>query len=81
MPSEDGLERARPGPEGVQPAVFQSVSGTQKAPWELGRTQMEVARLVEAGVLNDKHVLNVGCCTGDNAIHIARDAANARDCL
>lgn len=39
-------------------------------PWVIGRPQAEVMRLEEAGALRGR-ILDVGCGTGHNAIHLA----------
>lgn len=39
-------------------------------PWDIGRPQPEVVRLAEEGVFSGR-VLDAGCGTGENAIHLA----------
>jgi cyclopropane fatty-acyl-phospholipid synthase-like methyltransferase len=39
-------------------------------PWDLGRPQPEIVRLAEEGEIVGE-VLDVGCGTGDNALHLA----------
>ncbi|KAL4421233.1 hypothetical protein ABPG75_010524 [Micractinium tetrahymenae] len=55
-------------------AFFEQISGTCEAPWEIGRAQPVIARLAAEGVFDGKSVLDVGCCIGDNSIHIAKHA-------
>lgn len=40
-------------------------------PWDIGRPQREFVRLAEAGVIRGA-VLDIGCGTGENALHLAR---------
>lgn len=40
------------------------------APWDIGRPQPAIARLASAGAFADP-VLDVGCGTGENALHLA----------
>jgi SAM-dependent methyltransferase len=39
-------------------------------PWDIGRAQPQIAGLAEAGILSGS-VLDVGCGTGENALHLA----------
>jgi ubiquinone/menaquinone biosynthesis C-methylase UbiE len=41
------------------------------APWDIGRAQPEFVKLVEAGRISGR-VIDLGCGTGDNALHFAR---------
>jgi ubiquinone/menaquinone biosynthesis C-methylase UbiE len=41
------------------------------APWDIGRAQPEFVHLVEAGRISGR-VIDLGCGTGDNALHFAR---------
>jgi len=49
---------------------FEATYRAGTAPWELGRPQGEVVRLAEAGRVVGS-VLDVGCGTGENALHLA----------
>jgi 2-polyprenyl-3-methyl-5-hydroxy-6-metoxy-1,4-benzoquinol methylase len=40
------------------------------APWDIGRTQPAIARLVSKGVFTGS-VLDTGCGTGENTLHVA----------
>jgi SAM-dependent methyltransferase len=42
------------------------------APWDTGRPNQELLRVVEAGLLPGKTLLEFGCGTGTNAIELAR---------
>lgn len=65
---------AVPAPER---AYFEQISGSFEAPWEIGRAQSAIAGLAREGVFDGKTVLDVGCCIGDNSIHIAKHAKGA----
>ncbi len=54
---------------------FFDVSGSGTNPWEIGRPQPVILKLVEEEVFHGE-VLDVGCGIGDNAIHIATHAKN-----
>lgn len=41
------------------------------APWDIGRAQPEFVKLLEAGRISGR-VIDLGCGTGDNALHFAR---------
>lgn len=47
------------------------------APWEIGRPQPEVKKLVDAGEFDGASVLDAGCCIGDNSMYIAAHARGA----
>ena len=40
-------------------------------PWDIGRPQRAFVQLVETGVLAHNPILDVGCGTGENALHFA----------
>jgi len=64
-----GREQAEPYADGVPVQEFQRCyEGVP--PWDIGRPQAEVVRLVENGHIGHR-VLDVGCGTGDNAIYLA----------
>ena len=53
--------------------LFHRLSGTGDSPWEIGRPQPAIVKLVEQGVFQGE-VLDIGCGIGDNAIYIANHA-------
>ncbi|KAL4424849.1 hypothetical protein ABPG77_011099 [Micractinium sp. CCAP 211/92] len=67
-------QTAVPAPER---SYFQEIAGTLEAPWEIGKAQPAIAGLASDGVFDGKSVLDVGCCIGDNSIHIAKHAKGA----
>lgn len=53
------------------PRDFEDAYRAGAPPWDIGRPQPEVVRLAEEGeVVGD--VLDAGCGTGENALHLAR---------
>jgi SAM-dependent methyltransferase len=44
-------------------------------PWEIGRPQSVIVKLVEKGIFNGE-VLDIGCGIADNAIYIVQHANN-----
>jgi cyclopropane fatty-acyl-phospholipid synthase-like methyltransferase len=40
------------------------------APWDIGRAQPDLVHLVESGLITGR-VIDIGCGTGENALHIA----------
>jgi len=52
------------------PRDFEATYRDGGAPWEIGRPQAEIVRLAEAGLVVGS-VLDVGCGTGENALHLA----------
>jgi hypothetical protein len=42
-----------------KPGLFHHISGTNLAPWEIGRAQKPIVELVDAGVFDGKDVLDV----------------------
>lgn len=42
-------------------------------PWDVGRPQSAFVELVRAGELNKGRILDIGCGTGENAIHLAEN--------
>ena len=61
--------------EGAPQEVFFRMSGTGNSPWEIGRPQPVIIKLVEQGVFHGE-VLDIGCGIGDNAVYIAKQANN-----
>ena len=53
---------------------FVETAGTGTPAWEINRPQGAVVRLTAEGVFDGKSVLDVGCCIGDNAVHVAGHA-------
>jgi cyclopropane fatty-acyl-phospholipid synthase-like methyltransferase len=49
---------------------FEELYRDAPPPWDIGRPQEEVVRLAEAGAITGR-VLDVGCGTGENALHLA----------
>jgi len=52
------------------PRDFEATYRAGAPPWEIGRPQGEIVRLAEAGRIVGS-VLDVGCGTGENALHLA----------
>lgn len=63
--SIDVFDRAYAGTE-----RFMGIHEEGRPPWEIGRPQPTVVALAEAGVITGR-VLDVGCGTGENALHLA----------
>ena len=55
--------------------MFFQLSGTGDAPWETGRAQPTIIKLVEKGFFHGE-VIDVGCGIADNTIYIANHANN-----
>jgi 2-polyprenyl-3-methyl-5-hydroxy-6-metoxy-1,4-benzoquinol methylase len=55
--------------------LFFRLSETGDCPWEIGRPQPTIIKLVEHGIFNGE-VLDIGCGIAENAIYIARHAPN-----
>jgi hypothetical protein len=55
--------------------IFFRLSGAGDAPWETGRPQSAIVKLVEQQVFHGE-VLDVGCGIADNAIYIATKVNN-----
>ena len=51
-------------------SVFDPAYAAGVPPWDIGRPQPEFVRLAEAGEIRGD-VLDVGCGTGENAMHLA----------
>jgi SAM-dependent methyltransferase len=49
---------------------FEAVYQGGEPPWDIGRPQPELVALAEAGLIQGD-VLDVGCGTGENALHLA----------
>ncbi|CAF3770034.1 unnamed protein product [Rotaria sp. Silwood1] len=64
MPSKD---------EAPPQEIFFRLSGAGDSPWEIGRAQSAIIKLVEQGIFHGT-VLDIGCGIGDNAIYIASHA-------
>ena len=56
---------------------FVETAGTGTPAWEINRPQGAVVRLTAEGVFDGKSVLDVGCCIGDNSVHVAAHAKGA----
>jgi cyclopropane fatty-acyl-phospholipid synthase-like methyltransferase len=56
--------------ETLPPAGFEAAYQAGTAPWDIGRPQPELVRLAEDGEIVGE-VLDVGCGTGENALHLA----------
>src|SRR6185312_5731133 len=77
MPEKSGTLADDPF-HGRQPTSHERMAGQPwdasyhdgPAPWDLGRPQPAVVRLASTGALTGP-VLDVGCGTGENALHIA----------
>jgi len=52
------------------PRDFEATYRAGSPPWEIGRPQAEIVKLAEAGLVVGS-VLDVGCGTGENALHLA----------
>lgn len=74
-----------PLPAGRPPTSHERMAGRpwdasyrdeEPAPWDIGGPQPAVVRLAAAGAFTGE-VLDVGCGTGENALHIAGAARNA----
>jgi cyclopropane fatty-acyl-phospholipid synthase-like methyltransferase len=52
------------------PRDFEATYRAGDVPWEIGRPQAEIVKLAEAGLVVGS-VLDVGCGTGENALHLA----------
>jgi SAM-dependent methyltransferase len=52
------------------PRDFEATYRSGQAPWEIGRPQPEIVGLAETGRIVGS-VLDVGCGTGENALHLA----------
>jgi hypothetical protein len=55
--------------------IYFRVSGTGNSPWELGRAQSVIIKLVEQGVFHD-NVLDISCDIADNTIYIVTHTNN-----
>jgi SAM-dependent methyltransferase len=52
------------------PRDFEATYRAGPPPWEIGRPQAEIVKLAETGLVVGS-VLDVGCGTGENALHLA----------
>jgi hypothetical protein len=55
--------------------LFFRLSGAGDSPWEIGRPQPVITKLVEQGVFQGE-VLDIGCGIADNAIYIGSHVNN-----
>jgi len=51
---------------------FEKSYATGDTPWDSGRPSAELVRVLDAGLLPGKTILEIGCGTGTNAIELAR---------
>jgi 2-polyprenyl-3-methyl-5-hydroxy-6-metoxy-1,4-benzoquinol methylase len=54
------------------PEFFKEAYDKNDAPWDSGKPEPELIRLIDAGKLPGKSLLEFGCGTGTNAIELAR---------
>ncbi|CAF1097373.1 unnamed protein product [Adineta steineri] len=61
--------------EALPQELFFRISGTGDSPWELGRPQPAIIKLVEKGIFHGE-ILDIGCGIADNAIYIKNHVEN-----
>src|SRR5437899_11542967 len=66
-----GISRLRGGVP-LAGREFEKSYATGDTPWDSGRPSAELVRVLDAGLLPGKTVLEIGCGTGTNAIELAR---------
>lgn len=78
MNRHDAMDAARPQrPDPSMPEYFEHLYNTGVgAPWDIGTAQPELVQAEARGDFVGKTVLELGCGTGDNAIHLARCGFN-----
>jgi SAM-dependent methyltransferase len=52
--------------------MFSKAYATNQKPWDSGEVSIELTRVLDAGQLPGKTLLEIGCGTGTNAIELAR---------
>src|SRR3989442_13794841 len=65
-----GISRLRGGVP-LADREFEKSYATGDTPWDSGRPSAELVRVLDAGLLPGKTVLEIGCGTGTNAIEYA----------
>jgi uncharacterized protein with HEPN domain len=53
-------------------SCFESAYASNQKPWDSGEVSAELKRVLDAGLLPGKTLLEIGCGTGTNAIELAR---------
>ncbi len=56
----------------TEPANFHNRYAQGQTPWDTGQPSRELLRVLEAGKLTGRTLLEIGCGTGTNAVELAR---------